>query len=157
MIAPTFYECKQPVKQVMAFLLHDIQHDLTCFPHQQTHALGMKSFINFPFRLVSRSVLFGMAALGISLVFASRVSAADPGKIVVQVDKPGAKIGPMFSGLMTEEINFFYDGGLDGALTLVNTIAEPMKATPKSSTVDASAKFVREIPGHTVIIRFSTK
>jgi hypothetical protein len=29
MIAPTFYECKQPLKQLMAFLLHDIQHDLT--------------------------------------------------------------------------------------------------------------------------------
>jgi hypothetical protein len=158
MTDPTFHERKQPVKQVMTFLLHDIQHNLACFPHRQTHALRMKSSIGLPFRFVSRSVLFGMAALGISLVFASRVSAADPGKIVVQVDKTGAKIGPMFSGLMTEEINFFYDGGLDGALTLVNTIAEPMKATPKSSTIDASAKFVREIPGHTVtIIRFSTK
>jgi hypothetical protein len=154
MTAPTSYECKQPVKQVMAFLLHDIQHDLTCFPHQQTHALLMKSSISLPFRFVSRSVLFGMAALGISLVFASRVSAADPGKIVVQVDKPGAKIGPMFYGLMTEEINYSYDGGP----TEVNTITEPMKVTPKSSTIDASAKFVREIPGHTLtIIRFSTK
>jgi hypothetical protein len=117
----------------------------------------MKSFIGFPFRSVSRSVLFGMAALGISLVFASRVSAADPGKIVVQVDKPGAKIGPMFYGLMTEEINYSYDGGIDGGPKEVNTIAEPMKVTPKSSTIDASAKFVREIPGHTAIIRFSTK
>ena len=118
----------------------------------------MKSPINLPFRFVSRSVLFGMAALGINLVFASRVSAADPGKIVVQVDKSGAKIGPMFYGLMTGEISCSYDGGLDGGLTLVNTIAEPMKATPKSSTIDAGAKFVREIPGHTVTnIRFSTK
>jgi hypothetical protein len=117
----------------------------------------MKSSINLPFRLVSRSALFGITALGISLVFASRVSAADPGKIVVQADKSGAKIGPMFCGLMAGEINYSYDGGLDGGLTLVNTIAEPMKATPKSSTIGASAKFVREIPGHAVIIRFSTK
>ena len=118
----------------------------------------MKSSINLPFRFVSRSLLFGMAALGISLVFASRVSAADPGKIVVQVDKSGAKIGPMFYGLMTGEISCSYDGGLDGGPTLVNTITEPMKVTPKSSTIDASAKFVREIPGHTdTIIRFSTK
>ena len=37
-----------------------------------------------------------------------------PGKIVVQVDKPGAKIDPMFYGLMTEEINYSYEGGLYG-------------------------------------------
>ena len=38
--------------------------------------------------------------------------AADPGKIVVQVDKPGAKLASNFYGLMTEEINFSYEGGL---------------------------------------------
>jgi len=38
------------------------------------------------------------------------------GKIVVQVDKPGARINPMLYGLMTEEINFSYDGGLYGEL-----------------------------------------
>ena len=38
------------------------------------------------------------------------------GKIVVQVDEPGAKIDPMFYGLMTEEINYSYEGGLSGEL-----------------------------------------
>ena len=38
------------------------------------------------------------------------------GKIVVQVDEPGAKIDPMFYGLMTEEINYSYEGGLYGEL-----------------------------------------
>jgi alpha-N-arabinofuranosidase len=32
--------------------------------------------------------------------------------LTVQVDKPGASIDPMFYGLMTEEINYSYDGGL---------------------------------------------
>ena len=41
---------------------------------------------------------------------------ANPGKIVVQVDKPGAKIDPMFYGIMTEEINYSYEGGLYGEL-----------------------------------------
>lgn len=38
------------------------------------------------------------------------------GKIVVQVDKPGARINPLLFGLMTEEINYSYDGGLYGEL-----------------------------------------
>ncbi len=69
-----------------------------------------------PFRLVSRCVLFGLAALSAGLLFTSQAAADDPGKIVVQVDKPGAKISPMFYGLMTEEINYSYDGGLYGEL-----------------------------------------
>jgi hypothetical protein len=38
--------------------------------------------------------------------------AADRGKIVVEVDKPGARIHPLLFGLMTEEINHSYDGTL---------------------------------------------
>jgi alpha-L-arabinofuranosidase len=47
---------------------------------------------------------------------------------------------------------------LTGGLTDVNSIAEPMKVAPKGSTIDASAKFIREFPGNTVtVLRFSTK
>jgi alpha-L-arabinofuranosidase len=47
---------------------------------------------------------------------------------------------------------------LSGNLTEVNTLAEPMKIAPQTSTIDASAKFVREFPGNSVsVIRFSTK
>jgi alpha-N-arabinofuranosidase len=42
--------------------------------------------------------------------------AVDSGRVVVQVDKPGAAISPMFYGLMTEEINYSYEGGLYGEL-----------------------------------------
>jgi alpha-L-arabinofuranosidase len=76
----------------------------------------MESSINPPSGLVSRSVLFGLAVLGAGMVFISQASAADPGKIVVQVDKAGAKISPMLYGIMTEEINYSYDGGLYGEL-----------------------------------------
>ena len=45
---------------------------------------------------------------------------------------------------------------LTGGLRDVNSIAEPMKVAPKSSTIDAGAKFVREFPGNSVsVIRFS--
>ena len=76
----------------------------------------MKSNMSHPFSLIPRRVVFTLAALSAVLVFNSHASAAAPGKIVVQVDKPGAKISPNFYGLMTEEINYSYDGGLYGEL-----------------------------------------
>src|SRR5215510_10150966 len=38
--------------------------------------------------------------------------AQQPLTLTVRVDQPGVRIDPMFYGLMTEEINFSYDGGL---------------------------------------------
>jgi len=40
------------------------------------------------------------------------MQAAGTGSITVQVDRPGVAISPVFYGLMTEEINHAYDGGL---------------------------------------------
>ena len=37
---------------------------------------------------------------------------ADPGTLNVDLQHPGIKISPTFYGLMTEEINHSYDGGL---------------------------------------------
>src|SRR5579884_1841285 len=56
--------------------------------------------------------------LGVAVAWAlggpARLPAADegPGRLAVKVDRPGAKIGRMHFGLMTEEINHAYDGGL---------------------------------------------
>jgi len=52
--------------------------------------------------------------LAITCASTPGVSAAD--SITVQVDKPGIRISPTFFGLMTEEINHSYDGGLYGEL-----------------------------------------
>lgn len=38
------------------------------------------------------------------------------GTLIVKVDQPGVKISPLLYGLMTEEINHSYDGGLYGEL-----------------------------------------
>jgi len=57
-----------------------------------------------------------MTALICVMSFTASAFAAGPGKIVVQADKPGAKIDPLFYGLMTEEINYSYEGGLYGEL-----------------------------------------
>jgi len=57
-----------------------------------------------------------LTALILIMMFAVCALAAGPGKIVVRVDKPGAKINLLFYGLMTEEINYSYEGGLYGEL-----------------------------------------
>ena len=66
--------------------------------------------------LFHRAARQSLLALAAGMVFTTLAWAADAGKIVVQVDKPGARINPMLYGLMTEEINFSYDGGLYGEL-----------------------------------------
>src|SRR5438445_9534666 len=49
-----------------------------------------------------------------ALVFAAVLtgSAQQSVTLTVKVDQPGPRIDPLFYGLMTEEINFSYDGGL---------------------------------------------
>src|SRR5450830_372975 len=43
--------------------------------------------------------------------------AQQPVTLTVKLDQPGARIDPIFYGLMTEEIHFTYDGGLDAELS----------------------------------------
>src|SRR5437763_15679260 len=50
---------------------------------------------------------------------------AVPATIDVDVDKPGAAIPPTFYGLMTEEINHSYDGGLFAELIQNRTFQDP--------------------------------
>ena len=50
--------------------------------------------------------------LVISVVAVTMLLAQPPVTLIVRVDQPGAKIDPIFYGLMNEEINFSYDGGL---------------------------------------------
>src|SRR5262249_51851527 len=54
-------------------------------------------------------------SLGLSLFLTLILSAgafAQPVTLTVQADAPGIKMDPIFYGLMTEEINYSYDGGL---------------------------------------------
>jgi alpha-N-arabinofuranosidase len=52
-----------------------------------------------------------LAVLSI-LCLSPLMSAQQPVTLTIRVDQPGVRIDPMFYGLMTEEINFSYDGGL---------------------------------------------
>ena len=54
---------------------------------------------------------------------------ADPGRLTVKVDQPGVKISPRLYGLMTEEINHAYDGGLYAELVR-NRVFQDDRTTP---------------------------
>ena len=56
----------------------------------------------------------------------------DPVTLTVWADKPGPKIDPIFYGLMTEEINYSYDGGLYGEL-IRNRIFQDRPIAPRGT------------------------
>ena len=60
----------------------------------------------------------------------ARVLAQSPVALTVNVDRPGAKIDPIFYGLMTEEINYSYDGGLYAEL-IRNRIFQDRPIAPR--------------------------
>ena len=64
-----------------------------------------------PFHSLRIAVILFLAALpGV------QTTAQPPVTLTVNADQPGAKIDPIFYGLMTEEINYSYDGGLYAVL-----------------------------------------
>ena len=57
---------------------------------------------------------------------------SDPVTLAVRVDQPGPRIDPIFYGLMTEEINYSYDGGLYGEL-IRNRIFQDRPIAPRGA------------------------
>ncbi|MBN1518046.1 hypothetical protein JXA32_15895, partial [Candidatus Sumerlaeota bacterium] len=74
------------------------------------------SFMKTYFNCSEKKHFAQLIVMMLATVSTASIFAAEPGRIVLQVDKPGAPIDPMFYGLMTEEINYSYDGGLYGEL-----------------------------------------
>ncbi|MDE3187319.1 MAG: carbohydrate binding domain-containing protein [Acidobacteriota bacterium] len=68
-----------------------------------------------------------VTALLAILVLSLRLAAQGP-SLVIQVDHPTAKVSPMLYGLMTEEINFSYDGGLYAELVRDRAIGQDRRA-----------------------------
>src|SRR5215831_15463208 len=62
--------------------------------------------------------------VAVFLVMSVFAQAPQTVRLTVNVDQPGAKIDPIFYGLMTEEINFSYDGGLYAELIRNRTMRD---------------------------------
>ncbi|MGP8235735.1 MAG: alpha-L-arabinofuranosidase C-terminal domain-containing protein [Limisphaerales bacterium] len=65
---------------------------------------------------MKKNLSFTHTFLSMLLMALAAASPTYADSITVQVDKPGVKMSPTFYGLMTEEINHSYDGGLYGEL-----------------------------------------
>jgi alpha-N-arabinofuranosidase len=71
-----------------------------------------------------------LAWFGLALAVSAGLPAQTPAPLpVLQLDlqTPGAKVSPMLYGLMTEEINYSYDGGLYGELVRNRTFQDDAK------------------------------
>jgi alpha-N-arabinofuranosidase len=82
-------------------------------------------------RLLSTTLIFA----GFLTLSSGTFSAQSPLTLTVQVDRPGPKLDPIFYGLMTEEINFSYDGGLYAELVRNRTFRDNAKAPDHWSVV----------------------
>ena len=81
----------------------------------------------------------------------------------IKAGEAAAHVSPMLYGLMTEEINYSYDGGLYGGLVRnrnftaspddTNSITEPAKIVPITTSVDGlGSSFTREFPPYSITI-----
>ena len=85
--------------------------------------------------------LAAFALAGVLAVLPARylVSAQQPvTTITVRADQPGVKIDPLFYGLMTEEINYAYDGGLYAELIRNRTFRDNAQTPVNWSVVKYS-------------------
>jgi alpha-N-arabinofuranosidase len=74
--------------------------------HARPNALSMVRYSLFAFPVLALA----------PCLLGQQTEPAIPAELQIRVDKPIAKISPTLYGLMTEEINYSYDGGLYGEL-----------------------------------------
>jgi alpha-N-arabinofuranosidase len=87
-----------------------------------------------------------LAVLLTVLVVSMYAQAPQTVRLIVNADQPGAKIDPIFYGLMTEEINFSYDGGLYAELIRNRTFRDDPKSPVHWSTVGGGSIVLENNP-----------
>ena len=77
-------------------------------------------------REIIQQIRFSIVKLGVAVGLAMCTSHAwaDPAKIIIQVDKPGARISPLLYGIFFEDINRSGDGGINSELLRNPTFEE---------------------------------
>src|SRR5436190_320757 len=88
----------------------------------------------------------------ILFIFLARVAAGVPATIDVDISKPGPAIPPIFYGLMTEEINHSYDGGLYAELIQNRTFQDPKPKGAPASDLPIHWFLVQEGSGAKVVL-----
>ncbi len=90
-------------------------------------------------------------------VLVAQTQAAEPGSITVDGATPGPKINPMFYGLMTEEINHAYDGGLYAELIQNRIFQDNQNPVCWSAVGDGSIAIDEKDPVNTVALTRSLR
>jgi alpha-N-arabinofuranosidase len=80
-----------------------------------------------------------MRHFALSLVLLAATAAAQTPTLRIDAAKPGAKVSPTLWGLMTEEINYSYDGGLYGELVRNRNFKEDAAEPVHWSLAEAGA------------------
>ena len=82
----------------------------------------------------SLKIIYSISSL-LLFFFSTQLRAQAPVTLTLQLDKPGAVVSPKLYGLMTEEINYSYDGGLYAELIRNRTFKDNPKTPDHWSVV----------------------
>jgi len=88
-------------------------------------------------RRVAAFTLSTLLFMGYSAMAADGAGVASPVSLVIEADQPVAKVSPTFYGMMTEEINHSYDGGLYAELVQNRVFKDDAKTPVHWSVVQA--------------------
>jgi len=120
---------------------------------------------------LARRMASATPAVSIALLSATTTAFAQANLPVIQIqaDKVTAKMPPTFYGLMTEEINFAYEGGLYAELIRNRTFKsdslpqpikpenyDPAKYYPAKYPANAAPKFWNSVGGATLVLDANT-
>src|SRR5215217_2006742 len=102
--------------------------------------------------------MFKKAFASILLLLAVTSLRAAAPTITIDATSPAGNVSRLFYGLMTEEINHSYDGGLYAELvagdrTATNSIDAPRAVSPATSTISGvKPGFTYTVPAHAIVV-----
>jgi alpha-N-arabinofuranosidase len=124
-----------------------------------------------PIKSLTRRIASAIPAVSISVLTATTVAFAQTNLPVIQIhaDQVTAKMPPTFYGLMTEEINYSYEGGLYGELIRNRTFKsdslpqpikpenyDPAKYYPAKYPANVAPKFWKSVGGAALVLDTNT-
>jgi len=87
--------------------------------------------------MIRKKLISGISIALVLLVsaFSEKIAAQQPATLTLQLNKPGTPLSKQLYGLMTEEINYSYDGGLYAELIRNRIFKDNLKAPDYWSVV----------------------
>jgi alpha-N-arabinofuranosidase len=124
-----------------------------------------------PIQSLTRHIILAIPLISVSVLYDTTVASAqtNPPVVQIQADKVTATIPPTFYGLMTEEINFAFEGGLYGELIRNRTFKsdslsqhikpddyDPAKFYPAKYPANIAPRFWSSVGGAAMVLDTNT-